>query len=120
MPLIKPLIPPAVFDRAFLFITMKGYNQRLDVKTDRIKPAEFERIYLYQIRNSESIIYVGITNDIKATKSRHCYVSAIYNANMEIIGEFYDRKLAEFFEMVLIIECRRNGVKLLNKVNKFV
>ena len=85
-----------------------------------IKGIGIEKIFLYQLCNKNEIVYIGITSDVKQTRVRHLNTIYNYDVEMLIVGEFYDRHLAEFFEIVLIKECLTNGNKLINKIIDFV
>lgn len=79
-------------------------------------------IFLYGIFSDGVIFYVGITVDITSTMNRH--FNKIYKrygseVSFKVIGEFYDRNIAEFFEMKLIEECKTNGLELDNIVTSF-
>ena len=76
----------------------------------------FNKYFLYTLKSSDGVIkYVGITTDIKQTTNRHYR----HNCDLIIIGEFYDKNLAEFFEIILIKELLSNGIELKNKVTDF-
>jgi predicted GIY-YIG superfamily endonuclease len=92
----------------------KNFNSK-----NGINGVEFNKIYLYQISCENEIIYIGITNDLISTQNRHFLKIHNNNAKFSIIGEFYDRHLAEFFEIKLIQECLNNGSNLLNKITNF-
>lgn len=79
-----------------------------------------ETIYLYVIVNNyDEIIYVGITKDLISTNNRHFDKLFDNKGYIKIVGEFYDRHLAEFFEITLIKECLSKGCKLINKIIDF-
>lgn len=97
---------------------MKKCKKNLNVVSG-LKGKEIDKIFLYQLKNNESIIYIGISIDMVATKLRHLHIINDYDCEILIIGEFYDRYLAEFFEIKLIEECLNSGVKLINKITSF-
>lgn len=79
-------------------------------------------IFLYAIFSDDVIFYVGITVDVTSTMNRHySKVHRRYGSSIsfKVIGEFYDRNIAEFFEMKLIEECIDNGIELDNIVTSF-
>lgn len=99
----------------FFILKMKKCKKNFK-PTKGIKGYSFNKYFLYTLNSIEGCIkYIGITTDIKQTTKRHYK----YNCDLIIIGEFYDRNLAEFFEIILIKELISKGIQLKNKVTDF-
>lgn len=97
----------------------KSTKKNLNIPKDGILHKDSSDYYLYVLDNGKEIFYVGITQHLTETKHRHFQKYHYKDYKFKIIGVFYDRNLAEFFEIKLIQECISQGLYLENKVNKF-
>lgn len=105
--------------RVFLYNNiMKRTIKKLNVK-ESIKGLEMDSIHLYVLENEIGVKYVGVTKDLPQTKIRHQSKMLYNDLYFKVIGSFFDRGLAEFFEITLIKELESCGVELLNIVNDF-
>jgi predicted GIY-YIG superfamily endonuclease len=95
---------------------MKKCKNNFNPLLNGINGYSFNKFFLYTLISTNGLIkYVGITSDIKQTLNRHYK----HNSKLKIVGEFYDRNLAEFFEITLIKELLSKGIELENKVTDF-